>query len=356
MRAVVKRGQRLELDEIVEPTPDTGQVLVRTLRCGICGSDLHALHHMDKMVAERAGGTPRPLPDMVMGHEFCAEILDYGPDTPHRLRPGTRVVSVPVTNSSKGYHPVGYSPSAPGGFAERMLLDERLLLEVPNGLSDDLAALTEPFAVGAHAVARAALEPGSASLVIGCGPVGLAIIAALKIAGKGPVIAADFSPRRRAEAERMGADVVVDPAVDGPHGKWADYGVPATEAEAHIARMAGKLHARPIVFECVGVPGMVQRIIEDCPPGAQIVVAGVCMEPDSFRPSMAITKQLNLEFVYGYTPDEFAATLREIAEGMVDVGRIITGTVDLGGVAQAFDDLGDPENHVKIMVDPTITR
>lgn len=235
-----------------------------------------------------------------------------------------------------------------------MLLDERLLLEVPNGLSDDLAALTEPFAVGAHAVAKAALEPGSVSLVIGCGPVGLAIIAALKIAGKGPVIAADFSPRRRAEAERMGADVVVDPAVEGPHRKWADYGVPATEAEAHIARMTGKVHARPIIFECVGVPGMVQRIIEDCPPGAQIVVAGVCMEPDSFRPSMAITKQLNLEFVYGYTPEEFAATLGEIAEGTIDVGRIITGTVDLGGVAQAFTDLGDPENHVKIMVDPTL--
>jgi threonine dehydrogenase-like Zn-dependent dehydrogenase len=168
------------------------------------------------------------------------------------------------------------------------------------------------------------------------------------------VIAADFSPRRRAEAERMGADIIVDPAVEGPHGKWADYGVPATEAEAHIARMAGKLHARPIVFECVGVPGMVQRIIEDCPPGAQIVVAGVCMEPDSFRPSMAITKQLNLEFVYGYTPDEFAATLREIAEGTVDVGRVITGTVGLDGVPQAFTDLGDPENHVKIMVDPAI--
>ena len=95
MRAVVKRGQRLELDDVLEPTPDKGQVLVRTLRCGICGSDLHALHHMDKMVAERAGGTPRPLPDMVMGHEFCAEILDYGPDTPHRLKPGTRIVSVP---------------------------------------------------------------------------------------------------------------------------------------------------------------------------------------------------------------------------------------------------------------------
>lgn len=353
MRAVVKRGQRLELDRIVEPVPDKGQVLVRTLRCGICGSDLHALRHMDRMVAERSDGPARPLPDMVMGHEFCAEVLDYGPDTPHRLKPGTRVVSVPVTNSSKGYHPVGYSPRAPGGFAEMMLLDERLLLEVPNGLSDDLAALTEPFAVGAHAVAKAALEPGSSSLVIGCGPVGLAIIAALKIVGKGPVIAADFSPRRRAEAERMGADVVVDPALVGPHTKWADYGIPATEAEAHIARMAGQVHARPIVFECVGVPGMVQRVIEDCPPGAQIVVAGVCMEPDTFRPSMAITKQLNLEFVYGYSPDEFAATLRDIAEGRIDGSHIITGTVGLEGVPQAFEDLGDPENHVKIMVDPT---
>ena len=92
-----------------------------------------------------------------------------------------------------------------------MRLTEFLLLEVPNGLSTERAALTEPMAVGYHAVKKARLEKDDAPLVIGCGPVGLAVIAALKLDGVHPIVAADFSPRRRELALQMGADFVVDP-------------------------------------------------------------------------------------------------------------------------------------------------
>jgi threonine dehydrogenase-like Zn-dependent dehydrogenase len=93
-------------------------------------------------------------------------------------------------------------------------------------------------------------------------------------------------------------------------------------------------------------------VIEGCPPGAQIVVAGVCMELDRIEPSMAINKTLDLRFVLGYTPEEFAATLNDIAEGRVDVSRVITGTVGLEGVAGAFEAMANPDAHVKIVVAP----
>jgi threonine dehydrogenase-like Zn-dependent dehydrogenase len=357
MRAVVRRNKQLVCDEIAELEPAAGQVLVRTLACGICGSDLHALHHMEHMVAlGRRAGAPDsgfdPAADTVFGHEFCAEILDHGPGSPKALKAGTRVVSLPITLTEGGMEALGFSNRLPGGFAERMLLSEALILAVPNGLPTDQAALTEPFAVGLHAVAKARMDPDSVALVIGCGPVGLAVIAALKAAGHGPVIAADFSPRRRAAAERLGADIVIDPATESPHDRWEALGVPKARGAQQMMRMMGKTFGRPVVFECVGAPGVVQALIEAAPAGAQIVVAGVCMETDRIEPSIAITKEIELTFVFGYTPEEFAATLGNIAEGRIDVSGLVTGKVGLDGVAKAFTDLGDPEAHVKILVEP----
>ena len=357
MRAVVRRNKQLVCDEIAELEPATGQVLVRTLACGICGSDLHALHHMEHMIelGRRAGAPDSgfdPAADTVFGHEFCAEILEHGPGSDKALKAGTRVVSVPITLTPGGMEALGFSNRLPGGFAERMLLSEALILAVPNGLPTDQAALTEPFAVGLHAVAKARMDADSVALVVGCGPVGLAVIAALKAAGHGPVIAADFSPRRRAAAEKLGADIVIDPAKESPHDRWEGLGVPKARGAQQMMRMMGKPFGRPVVFECVGAPGVVQALIEAAPAGAQIVVAGVCMETDRIEPSIAITKEIELTFVFGYTPEEFAATLGNIAEGRVDVSGLVTGKVGLDGVAKAFTDLGDPEAHVKILVEP----
>ncbi len=363
MRAVIRRDKKLVCDEIEELTPGAGQVLVKTLACGICGSDLHALHHMEHMIetSRRAsgggdggvmGGGFDPTADTVFGHEFCAEILEYGPGTTGLLKPGTRVVSVPATITGTGVELLGYSNNLPGGFAERMILSEMMLLEVKNGLPTDQAALTEPFAVGAHAVAKARLDEDSVSLVVGCGPVGLAIIAGLKAKGHGPVIAADYSPRRRAAAEMLGADLVIDPATESPHARWEAFGVPTARAAQSMARMMGKTFGQPVVFECVGSPGILQHLIEASPAGSQIVVAGVCMETDKIEPAIAITKEIELTFVFGYSPEEFAHTLHQISEGAIDVSRVVTGKVGLSEVAQAFVTLGDPESHVKILVEP----
>lgn len=359
MRAVIRRNKQLVCDEIGELKPLSGQVLVKTLACGICGSDLHALHHMEHMIdltARANGGMTGgfdPRADTVFGHEFCAEVLEHGPGNAGTLKPGTRIVSIPVTlTPTGGAEMLGFSNNLPGGFSEQMVLSEALLLAVPNGLPTDQAAMTEPFAVGAHAVAKARLDKDSVALVVGCGPVGLAVIAGLKAKGHGPVIAADYSPRRRKAAEMLGADVVIDPATESPHSRWEGFGVPTARAAQSMARMMGKTFGQPVVFECVGSPGVLQSLIEASPAGSQIVVAGVCMETDKIEPAIAITKEIELTFVFGYTPEEFGMTLRQLSEGIIDVSGLVTGKVGLDNVAQAFKDLGDPEAHVKILVEP----
>lgn len=337
MKAAIFRGGDIVVDTLPEPLPGRGQVLVKTLACGICGSDLHAAKHAHRMVEVTRripGRVPMDLArDVVFGHEFCCEVLDYGPDTERRLKPGTRVCSMPLMMEADGPKGMGYSNTYVGGYAEQMVLSAPLMLEVPNGLPTEHAALTEPLAVGVHAVEKGAVGVGEAPLVIGCGPVGLAVIAALRLKGIRPIVAADFSPTRRALAEKMGAEIVVDPARESPYSRLA----------------ADK---RAAIFECVGVPGMLQQLFEAVPRDARVVVVGVCMEPDSIEPMFGIVKELSLQFVLGYSPEEFARSLRLLAEGQVDGEALITGKVGLAGVKQAFTELGNPERHTKILVEP----
>jgi len=356
MRAVIRRDGALVVDEMAAPVPQVGQVLCKTLVCGICGSDLHALDHYDRMIdlTQRLGGFShmRKGADTVFGHEFCCEVIENGPGTEGRLKAGTRVVSIPGLITPTGFETVGYSSRIPGGFAQTIVLSEALLLEVPNGLPAEHAALTEPLAVGDHAVAMAAMEADHVAMVVGAGPVGLAVIASLKARGLGPVIAWDFSAERRAAAERMGADRVVDPADISSHASWSDYAVPATRAEAFAAAMEGRAVKRPVIFECVGAPGMLQALARDAPAGARIVVAGVCMETDAIEPLAFITKELELRFVLGYRPDEFAAALHRLAEGQTRYAETVTQVVSLDETPAAFARLQTDKTQIKILVAP----
>lgn len=330
--------------DVPEPVPGEGQVLVRTLACGICGSDLHFVHHGRRMIElSRESGMPGDLDvdrDVYMGHEFCAEVLELGPGATGPA-PGTPVVSIPALFAGpptpENLKILAYSNELPAGYCERFLLSSFMALPVPNGLDPRHAALTEPMAVGVHAVNRSGIKAGDAALVLGCGPVGLACIAALRLKGIEPIVATDLSQRRRELALVMGAHEVVDPREEPGIEAWQ--------------RVDGQ---KPLVlFEAVGVPGMLDAAMRDAPRGARILVVGVCMEADEVQPIFGINKELEVRFALGYDPFEFADTLRLIAEGELEVAPLITGSVDIDGVPAAFDSLASPDEHCKILVEPS---
>ena len=359
MRAVVMRGSNLTVDTLPDPEPGPGEVLVRTVACGICGSDLHAAQHGANLVASMRDMGARNVMDLsrdvVMGHEFAGEVVDYGPGTERRLAAGTPVCGVPLLPRADGIFSVGFSNDIPGGYGELMVLANDLLLPIPNGFPTELAALTEPMAVGLHAVGLGDLEPRDVPLVIGCGPVGLAVIAALKLRGASPIVAADFSAVRRAQATAVGADVVVDPATTSPYTSWAEAAIAGSDAEAAVQNLLAPTETplRPaVIFECVGVPGVIDQIVRGAPSYARIVVVGVCMEQDAFRPLFALGKELSLRFAFYYTVEEYAETLGALADGRIDVAPLVTGRIGLADVPGAFAELANPEHHVKILVKP----
>lgn len=378
MKAVIVSNADLTVGDVAAPTPERGQLVLDVVRCGICGSDLHARHQADAVadIAAEIGydGFMRSKDQVVLGHEFSGIVTAAGKGA--RLKEGTPVVSFPLLRRGKDVHTTGLSVHAPGAYAEQVLVQDALSIAIPNGLATDVAALTEPLAVGLHAVRRGEVGKNQVAIVIGCGPVGLAVIMMLKAQGTKTVIASDFSPGRRALAVTCGADVVVDPAVESPYSSAASHGhlvkapdvfelgVSTVEKLTKLPvpwpllwRTAEKVGAatpkHPVVFECVGVPGVIEEIISTAPLYARVVVVGVCMEPDRIRPSMAINKEIDLRFVLGYTPLEFHDALHLLAEGKVNAEPIITGVVGLDGVAGAFDALKDPETHAKILIDPT---
>jgi threonine dehydrogenase-like Zn-dependent dehydrogenase len=345
MRAAVMRGGALVVDELVGRAPQPGQVLAEVLACGICGSDLHALAHADQMVemstvmaADAGPLAPRimdPGRDVVMGHELSARVLEVGENVGN-CRPDDVVVSMPIVMDASGVHALGYSNDYVGGYAQHVVLSDVLCSKVPEGVDPRLAALTEPMAVGLHALGLSRLTPRDSAVVLGCGPVGLAVVAACAAMGLESVVAADFSPKRRALATAMGATEAVDPRVEPAMDAWR--------------RVDGRREV--VVFEAVGVPGMLDAAITAAPRRSQIVVVGVCMTPDTIRPMVAVGKETNLQFSFGYDPMEFAESLRRIAEEEYDVRPMITGEVGLDGVAGAFEALGEPDAHAKILVIP----
>ncbi|MFR9750566.1 zinc-binding dehydrogenase [Nocardia sp. 004] len=379
MRAAVVTAGEFEVTELPTPLPGSGQVLIEVTRCGICGSDLHARTHADEM-ADLALATGyehfmRRDQSVVLGHEFSGTVVEYGPDCHKRWKTGTPVVALPIVRQRKQPQLVGLSSAAPGGYAEHVVVQESMTMPIPNGLAGAHAALTEPMAVAWHAVRMGRVGKKRPAFVIGCGPIGLGVISMLRAAGVRTIVASDSSLHRRDLAAACGADIVVDPAITSPWDAVQDKGRPHSltsildlgfDAMERLRRLphlpwwyffrlmremnAGP--AGPVIFECVGVPGIIDQIITAAPPLSRVVVVGVCMETDHFHPAMAINKEIELRFALGYDPGEFRDTLHMLAEGKIDPAPLITGTVGLDGVANAFTILANPQWHAKILVDP----
>lgn len=343
MHAAYLENGEIHVGDIPAPVPGKGQALVRTHRCGLCASDVHFMCSGAEMVSRsQEYGGPYANVDLnhriVMGHEFVGEILDYGPGSRRPLKPGRRVTSVPVMRQGGRTGIIGYVNELPGGFGEYMLLDEDFLLEIPSGLDDDLAALIEPLAVGLEHARAGEPLPGEIPLVIGCGAIGLGVIAGLKLKNISPIVAADFDPSRRELALKMGADIAIDPRVISPYEPIPEIG----------------MRKPNLVYECVGKPGLLMQIMRGLSFGARIVMGGFCLEPEQIYVPLGQMKRLKINFACGEEPQDMELALRSIADGRIDVRPWLGACVGLSEVGEALARMSDPSSPVRTVVDPRL--
>lgn len=354
MKAMVMTGGRLALSDIAEPVPSEGLVLTRPLACGVCGSDLHAKDHSGHLcdLLHRAGfrGFMNPAQPVVMGHEFCCEVLEPAGG----FERGQRLVALPFISGPDGVELVGYSNRFNGAFAERMLLDTASALAVPDNVPTDIAALTEPLSVAVHAVAESGADEDCAIAIFGCGPVGLFVITRLKALGFGPVLAVEPNAARRAMAERMGADAVIAPD-EAAAGEWFDaLGLPIGLSDTMARATEAKARTRAVLFDCVGKPGMTMALARSAPVGSTIVTVGTCMETDPIEPAFLLQKSLQVRFVFAYSPPEFTEAFAMICKDPDKLSPMVTGSVGLADVDRAFAALSGGGEDVKILVTPDL--
>jgi len=336
MKAAVLRDGAFSVETITTPEPGAGQVLVRILACGICGSDLHLFKHAADIVrlAQELGAPPDDLTKgLVLGHEFVGEITAFGPGCALRLAVHDRVCAMPFIELNGATAAIGATTRTTGAYAQYMVLPEAGLLRVRDDVATEAAALTEPLAIAVHAVAHARLTGAEEIVVIGCGPIGLAIIALAALQKTHRIVASDPSSGRRDLALVLGADIAVDPRAASPFAQLQSRGPAA-------------------VFECVGAPGLIGQIVREAPYRSRVVVAGICQGEDRFLPMLAISKELCLQFVSYYETEEFTAALELLSGGDINWRPLVTSSVDLDGVAGAFTTLRGDNGHAKILIRP----
>ena len=348
MQAAVLTGKEIQVQDVPIPQPQAGEVLVKTLVCGICGSDLQTYFHGEKLVElAHECGIPHPVDPalgIIMGHEFCAEIVDN--NKLKGWKAGQRVCAMPSVLRPQSMDYLGFSNNLPGGFAQYMLLSEDKLFVVPNGLEPDVAALTEPLAVAIHGVNMAQMQQTDLPLVIGCGPIGLAVIAELKARNISPIVASDPSPHRRKMAQQLGADVVVDPESSCVYQHW-------TEHYFASGQGAGKRAGPPwVIFNCAGSPGIINQIVMQAPRLTRVMLLGLSLEPEKLHQAIASPKELRLQFVHGYSKQEFAFSLQSLAEGRVQLEAILSKRIGLQQIAAVMQELKQDPMLTKVLVDP----
>ena len=336
-------GAPLSVETVPDPEPGPGDLVIRVRSCGICGTDLHWSRHTDPEAGWRVLRR-----GAVMGHEFAGEVVEAGADVRGRWRKGDRVTAQPFIGcgacaecaAGRAYRCADVTMRAdlelPGAYAEYTRVGAATTLRLPEAVGFSEGALVEPLAVGLNAAEKARLAPDDRVLVVGAGPVGLAVALWCRVLGVRNIAASDLVESRAERALAFGASAAID------------------AARGDVARRAAEALGGPpgVVFDCVGVPGSLQLAIDYAPPDARVVVVGLCMAQDAVYPGRAVVKELDLTFAFIYRKRHFALVIDALANGRIDAAGLITDRVDLAGFPDAFEALREPSGQIKVMLEP----
>jgi (R,R)-butanediol dehydrogenase/meso-butanediol dehydrogenase/diacetyl reductase len=333
----------LRVEDVADPErPELGMAIVEVARCGICGSDLAEYRVGPKMIR----ATPHPLTGrqapLTLGHEFAGRVVES--DDAKSWPAGTRVTADACWRCghceacvSGDYHLCRYGGSiglhSDGAFAPFVVVPEYTLVRVPDGVSDEAAAMTEPLAVGLHALDRGGTRAGDSVLVLGFGPIGAAAALLARAIGAAPVVVElDAARRKRAEALGLATLEVGD------------------DLPRRVRRAVGGGGA-PVVIESTGVPAVLPQAVECAGRGGRIVAVGLTGEPSPLDSSRLTFYERSLVGSLGYRHD-LPRVVKMVADGLLDPEPLISETVPLTEAPEAFASLAtDPQGRVKVMVD-----
>jgi (R,R)-butanediol dehydrogenase/meso-butanediol dehydrogenase/diacetyl reductase len=332
-------GSPLAVVDAPDPAILAGDLLIKVAYSGVCGTDLHLTQ--PGLETGLAAGS-------ILGHEFAGEVVDVGPAVVGEWRTGQRVTVMP-------YRPcpacgalcrdgldiicpnVAYLGIAkPGGNAQYVAVGAAQALRLPESVDLVSGALVEPLAVGYHAVRKAGSILGARVLVVGAGPVGLAVALFARLAGAACVVVSEPRPTAKRRARAIGATATLDPGSGDLAEAFADTAGGAPE----------------VVFECVGTPGMIEHAVTLAPLFGRLIVVGACMEIDHFRPIMALTKELTLTFVLGHTRGDFQFVIDALAQGRIDPRPLVTEIAGFDRFPAAFDGLRTGADSCKLLLKP----
>lgn len=337
MKAVAfeSADKALAVQELPIPEPGPGQLLLKVAACGICGSDLHAYQ-----ASQSPHGT-------VFGHEFSGEVAAVG-DGVTDWQVGDRAISLGAMfcgqcascqhglfAQCENLELIGFTRQ--GAYAEYVVTQAAASTRIPDDIDYPQAALVEPLAVGLAAFRDCQLPLGGNVLIIGAGIIGMTVLKWARFFGAENVVISDLDEARMARARQAGATAVID-AGDHPDPVQA------------FGQATGA--APDAIVECVGRP-MLQQLIDAAPPtGTHIVAVGAAMEPEPITSLAAAQKKIRMTFSFGYTLEDFQFILRILDSGRVRIDELITRSVSLDEVPDAFAGLMQPNGHCKIMIEP----
>ena len=336
MKALMYRGPwKMPVEELDEPAPTAGKVVVDVQAVGICGSDVHGF----------TGSSGRRTPGIVMGHEFAGTISELGPEV-EGYAVGDGVVVMPLYSVAAGVdpYPLNLSPhrrltgmNEHGAYAQRVAVRAAQLFPKPAGLSWQRAALCEPMAVTLHAARITPINPMQKVAVIGAGPIGLLTMLAARLKGAGTVIVVDRSVHRLELAEELGADAVIN--VDG------------TDADAAIREMTGG--GVDVAFEAVGISSTARLSVEVTRNGGNITWIGNNAPMIEVDMQSIVTREMSVRGSYGFDETDFAAAIEALSSGRLNVDPLVEEIAPLEDGPEIFRSLAAGENDlVKIILKP----
>ncbi|KAF6236211.1 hypothetical protein HO173_005841 [Letharia columbiana] len=350
MKALRFHGQKdIRLDDVPIPQCGRGQVKVKPAYVGICGTDLH----------EYLGGAnimptvPHPITNekvpLTLGHEFSGVVEEVGEGV-YDIKVGAKVTIQPIIydgtcgacrdgyiNCCDNNGFVGLSGWG-GGLSEHVVVPRKAVYEIPENVSMEVAALVEPLAVAWHAVNISPFKKGDSVLILGGGPIGLAVIQTLKARGAEKIIVSEMAPRRMEFAKKFGAHYVLDPSKDDV-----------------VARVKEICDGRGVnvAFDAAGVQAGLDQAIQAIRARGTLVNIAIWEKTATITPNWLCFRERKYMGVATYQEGDFQDVLDAISSGKLQPASMITRKIQMDEVEEkGFKALvNDKDNHVKILVE-----